>query len=293
MTARITAALVLLMIAALPAQTPRFSSGVEAVRVDVLVTDKGRPLTGLRAEDFEVRDSGVVQQVDLVSFERIQLNVVLVLDLSESVAGDRLDDLRKAGRALLGRLRPEDRAALLGFNHAVVLGSTLTRERKQLLQLLNTAKPFGDTALIDATFSGIVLGESQAGRALVMVFSDGLDVASWLPAARVVEVAKRSDAVVYGVATKGNRPPFLAEMTNVTGGRLIDVESRNLSSTFVDVLNEFRERYLLSYTPRGVEPDGWHPLNVTVKGRKATVKARPGYLSGQLPKSQGPTPKGG
>ncbi len=281
MIPRVAAALVLVLVASLSAQTPRFSSGVEAVRVDVLVTDKGRPLKGLRAEDFAVRDSGVLQQVDLVSFERIQLNIVLVLDLSESVAGERLDDLRKAGRALLGRLRPEDRAALVGFNHAVVLGSTLTRERKQLLQLLNTAKPFGDTALIDATFSGIVVGESQPGRALVMVFSDGLDVSSWLPASRVLEVAKRTDAVVYAVSMKGNRQPFLVQMTNATGGRLLDVESRNLSSTFVDVLNEFRERYLLSYTPRGVDPTGWHPLDVTVKGRKATVKARPGYLTGR------------
>lgn len=278
MTLRAAAALAIVTAASLAAQTPRFASGVEAVRVDVLVTDKGRPLTGLRADDFEVRDNGVPQHVDLVSFERIQLNIVLVLDLSASVAGDRLDDLRKAGRALLGRLRPEDRAALLGFNHAVVQGSGLTKERTRLLQLLNTAKPFGETALVDATFSGIVVGESQPGRALVMVFSDGLDVSSWLPAARVLEVAKRTDAVVYGVSMKGSRPAFLAQMTNATGGRLLDVESRNLSSTFVDVLNEFRERYLLSYTPRDVDPAGWHALNVTVKGRKATVKARPGYL---------------
>jgi VWFA-related protein len=260
-------------------QPPRFTSGVEAVRVDVLVTDRGRPVTGLRAADFEVLDNGVPQDVTLMGFERLQLNVVLVLDLSASVAGDRLRDLQRGGRALLMRLRPDDRAAIVGFNHAIAVGGALTGDRARLLTLLNAVRPSGDTALVDATYVGMLVAESEAGRALVVVFSDGLDVASWLPAARVVEVAKRSEIVVYGASMKGNRPAFLEQMTAQTGGRLLDVESRNLSSTFLEILNEFRERYLLSYTPRGVAHDGWHEISVAVRNRKLAVKARPGYFA--------------
>jgi len=46
----------------------------------------------------------------------------------------------------------------------------------------------------------------------------------------------------------------------------------------LDILQEFRQRYLISYTPRGVAKDGWHKLDVRVK-RGGTVKARPGYQS--------------
>jgi VWFA-related protein len=257
---------------------PRFSSGVEVVRVDVLVSERGRPITGLTARDFEVRDNGVLEDATLIGFERIQLNIVLVLDLSASVAGDRLADLQRAGRALIERLNPEDRAAILGFNHALLLGSGLTQDRSRLLSLLTTAKPAGDTALIDAAYAGMIVAESEPGRALVMVFSDGLDVSSWLSAARVVDAAKRSETVVYAVTMKGSRPRFLEQLTTQTGGRLLDVESRSLSSTFVAVLNEFRERYLLSYIPRGITHGGWHALQVSVKGRRnLTVRARPGY----------------
>jgi hypothetical protein len=49
---------------------------------------------------------------------------------------------------------------------------------------------------------------------------------------------------------------------------------------FVGVLEEFRQRYLLSYSPQGVPTGGWHRLEVRVKRRGATVKARPGYLAG-------------
>lgn len=258
---------------------PRFKSGVEAVRVDVLVTDRGRPVTGLTARDFEVRDNGVPQDVTLIGFERLQLNVVLVLDLSASVEGERLQDLQRAGRALIARLRPEDKAAILGFSHALMLGSSLSQEHARLIALLSSAKPGGDTALIDATFAGMIVGESEPGRALVMVFSDGLDVASWLTPSRVVDAAKRSETVVYAVSMKGSRPAFLEDLTTQTGGRLLDVDSRSLSSTFLAILNEFRDRYLLTYAPTGVTHGGWHDLHVAVKGRKKlTVKARPGYL---------------
>jgi VWFA-related protein len=75
-------------------------------------------------------------------------------------------------------------------------------------------------------------------------------------------------------------PEFLRELASLTGGRLLEVDrTANLSAIFLEVLQEFRQRYLLSYTPRGVATDGWHRLEVKVR-RRATVKARPGYLAG-------------
>jgi hypothetical protein len=37
-------------------------------------------------------------------------------------------------------------------------------------------------------------------------------------------------------------------------------------------------RYLITYTPRGVDARGWHPLEVKLKGRRGNVTARRGYL---------------
>ena len=79
-------------------QQATFSSRIDAVRVDVLVTDASGPIRGLGPSDFEIRDNGVLQQIDLVSFEQIPLNVVLALDMSDSVAGDRLDRLPRRRR---------------------------------------------------------------------------------------------------------------------------------------------------------------------------------------------------
>ena len=80
-----------------------FSSKTVGVRVDVLVADavSGKPIGGLAAADFEVRDNGVLQSVESLDAGDIPINVVLALDASGSTAGKRLDDLRNATRTLL------------------------------------------------------------------------------------------------------------------------------------------------------------------------------------------------
>ena len=261
-------------------QDVTFSSTVEAVRVDVLVTDNGQPVRGLGPNDFEIRDNGVLQQVDLVSFEQIPLNVILALDMSDSVAGDRLDRLRAAGITILGGLTPADQAALITFSQTVRLGAALTSDVSRVRLALARTSGEGSTSLIDGTFAGIQVGESDAGRALMIVFSDGLDTASWLSAEKVLDAAKRSDVVAYAVAVRSPATPeFLRDLTSLTAGRLFEVEKTDkLDAIFTGILQEFRQRYLVSYAPRGVARDGWHKLDVRVK-HSGTVKARPGYQS--------------
>jgi VWFA-related protein len=267
---------------ATPKAQTRFTSRVEAVRVDALVTEHGRPITGLGPGDFEILDNGVPQQVDLVSFEQIPLNLVLTLDMSDSVAGERLDHLRAAGREALESLKPGDQSSLVTFSHAVSLGARLSSDAATVRRALDEASGSGQTSLVDGVFTGMMIGESDVGRALLIVFSDGIDTSSWLAAPAVLDAAKRSDVVVYAVAIQsGAKPEFLRDLASFSGGRLFELEkTADLASTFREIIDEFRHRYLVSYSPRGVTKEGWHRLDVRVNRRDATVKARPGYLGG-------------
>ncbi len=259
-----------------------FTSRIEAVRVDVLVTEDGQPVQGLTADDFEVLDNGVRQRVDLASFEQIPLNVVLALDMSASLQGLRLGHLQVAGKRVLEGLKPGDRAALVAFSHVVAPSQGLTEDLDRVRRALDQARGEGLTSLIDATHAGMLLGESDAGRSLLIVFSDGVDTSSWLTADAVLETARRGDVVVYGVEVGERRASFTRDLSEVTGGRLFSIEStKDLSATFSKILEEFRMRYLVSYSPQGVAPGGWHRLEVRVKTRGVTVKARPGYFAGQ------------
>jgi len=280
----------LLMAAALQAP-PVFRAEVELVRVEVLVTRNGSPVRGLTAADFEVRDGGRVQALEPIREEKTPIDVVLVLDLSGSVGGGKLRALRVAADAFLDGLRPgangladgpdAERAALVVFQEEVRLLEPLTSALDRVHGALRAAKPRGSTALVDATYCGLRLLEPGPRRTVVVVFSDGLDSLSWLAADQVVEAAARSEALVYAVVARDKGDPensFLREVTRATGGRLWTARSeRELRARFLDVLDDVRSRYVLSYAPQDVAFPGWHALEVRLKRGGGDVLARPGY----------------
>jgi VWFA-related protein len=280
MTARIIAVVLACGWAAAEGQPPTFKSSVESVRVDVLVTRNSQPVMGLKAADFEVVDNGVAQQIDHAAFEEIPLNVVFAIDASSSVEGERARQLRAACQGVLRELKAEDQAGLVVFSDRVVVRSALTHDVASVSAAVSRPLPVGETSLVDAAHTSMLLAESEPGRALVIVFSDGIEASSYLPYDTVIDAAKRSDAVVYGVALKGvARPPFVKDLAETSGGDFFEIASpAEIEPTFARVLDEFRHRYLLSYTPTGVDRAGWHRLQVRVKQRGASVKARPGYL---------------
>ena len=263
-------------------QVPTFRAQIDSVRVDALVTEDRRVVRGLRVSDFEITDNGVPQQVDLMSVDEMPLNVVMAFDLSDSMTGERLENLRTAARALLDGLRREDHVALLLFNDTLQRPFALTRELSRVRAALGDLAPKGLTALVDGVYAGLTLTGSDTGRDLLLVFSDGVDTVSLLPPARVVEAARRTNVTVYGVTIRGVRQnDFLKDLSTSSGGRAVEIQSAtDLQTTFVDILDEFRQRYVLSFSPRGVSRTGWHRLEVRVKGRRPTITARRGYDAG-------------
>ena len=295
---RWAAAAALLLVTPLSAQITRFSSRVDGVRVDVLVTEGRRSVSGLTASDFELRDNGVVQRIADVSSETLPVNVICVLDASGSVVGAPLIQLQEAARSLFTSLAAGDRAALVTFSHRVQLHTALTDDREKLRDLVESVRPAGATAFLDAVFGGLALRESDAGRTLLLLFTDGHDNASWLSATEVLEALRHSDVVVYPVRSPRLRqtrpviggafaPPsdgeaedLLDALADASGGRVMEVErGRSLASTFVAVLSEFRTRYVLSYTPTGVADAGWHTVDVKLLRGSGQVKARRGYVT--------------
>lgn len=294
----------LLSLAVAPQQT--FRVNVNAVRVDVLVVDGNRPVGGLTAADFELWDAGVRQQIESVSFEDVPLSVMLALDASTSVRGQPLEHLKQAASAVAGLLAPGDRAALMTFSEEIDLPCQWTSDRAALQRAIARTEAGGATALHDAAYAALTLKDPQHARALVLVFSDGDDTSSWLSGQAVMDFARRSDAVIYGVGLRSAAhgtlgymvdfrsgipadvphvlpalltERFLPALAAETGGKYVEAErSDRLRETFVRIVSEFRSRYLLTYTATGVDAGGWHPIDVKVKNRRGKVIARRGYL---------------
>lgn len=256
-----------------------FSSRTIGVRVDVMVTDGRTPVGGLTAADFELRDNGVTQSLELVTSAE-PVNAVLALDVSASTLGKRQADLQRASAALLAGLKSGDRAALITFSQTVAPRLPLTSDLSAVRASLARVTPFGETAVMDGVFLALMTTQAQPGRSLVVVCTDGYDTASWLTSGEVIDAAKRSNAVVYAVsAADAGTSAELKDVSDATGGQTMKVAStRELAPAFERILSEFRSRYVLTFSPRGVESGGLHHLDVRVKRSGLTVKARQSYV---------------
>jgi Ca-activated chloride channel family protein len=288
MTRRFLAATLVIAAAATLAAQPTFRSAVAGVRIDVSVMNGITPVAGLTRDNFVLVDNGVPQTLESVLVEDVPLNLTLVLDTSASMRGDRMQQLIRATKTLVTALHADDQAAVLTFSEPVRLGVAATRDKMQLLDTLNSLKATGATALNDAVFLGLQLRPTGApdSTPVLLVFSDGHDNASWLRHAPLIEAVRRSSMLLHVIEllspdyNPSVRPSdLLRDLAKAGGGRHWAAQkASDLNDLFDKALNELRARYLLTYSPSGVDRAGWHEVKVSLKNARGDVTARPGYF---------------
>ena len=262
----------------------QFSSGVELIEVYATVTDaRGGPVTGLRREDFAVYENDQIQDVSAFAAGEFPLTVALGVDRSWSMAGDRLRLAKEASQAFLRALTPADRSLVVAIGSEADVIAPLSMDRLDQARAIAALDPWSTTALHDAIMTALDRLAPEPGRQALVVFSDGTDRYSRASAAQVLERARRSHALIYPIAFGSTRPPLLAELAVLTGGRsflLRDV--RDLERTLAEVARELRYQYLLGYASSDAidrtTPE-WRSIRVVVKRPGVRVRARDGYMS--------------
>ena len=166
----------------------------QLVPVPVVVRDRaGRPLMGLRAEQFSIYEDGRPQQVASFTTADAPFEVALLLDTSGSTRAD-VALIRRAANAFVEALRPGDRVAVLSFNTATAEGeqklatvevqSYLTGDRAALRGAIENIGASQGTPYYDALervakdiFRDPPRAELSGRRALVAL-TDGVDSTS-------------------------------------------------------------------------------------------------------------------
>jgi VWFA-related protein len=283
-----------------------FRLTADAVLVDVSVLKDGRTVPGLTIKDFELRDNGVVQTAQLLPAD-LPLDVTLVLDKSGSVESIQ-EQLRAELTGITTLLEPTDQIQVIAFGQRV---QVIVPRQAASGTLDIEPKPLGGmTALNDALLLSLTERADRRFRRLVVVFTDGLDNASWLSSRALSEVAKRSEALLMMIVS--GRPPAFdtldrlmrnaqtaggvlpesmtslfantsldpyVDAAKTTGGDVLDRPARaDVASSFAALLRTVRTRYVLAYTPVGVPQAGWHTIKVRVPSKAVDVRARQGYV---------------
>jgi VWFA-related protein len=170
---------------ALFAQDPpvTFRSDVSLVRVDAQVVDKqNHPITGLRAEDFVLREDGKQQEIRNFQSEDMPVDLILLLDVSRSME-PHVQRIAAAAHQALGVLGDQDRIAIMVFDRAtrvrLAFGNRgeAERELERVLDaeafdggtdikrgLLDAANYMARNARHDARHAMVILTDDQTER---------------------------------------------------------------------------------------------------------------------------------
>jgi VWFA-related protein len=272
--------------------THRFQSGIEITSITATVTDKeGRLVTGLGREAFEVYEDGTAQKVSQFTNERVPVSLGVLVDISDSMFGKRIQDARAAvDRFLFDLLDASDEFFILAFNHQPRTLTGWTHEAEDVRRALAGLKPFGGTAVYDAVIESLpMVARRGRQRAALLVISDGADTASTATIRDVKSALHRSDAFVYAIAidspdrqainTRVN-PQVLREITAESGGRTeIVTSAEELNGATARIAEELNSQYVLGYTsPRGADGQ-FHSIRVRVSGSEYRVRSRTGYVA--------------
>ena len=279
------------------------------------VRNKNGYVAGLGKEDCQVYEDNKLQTIkNLTQEKNLPLTIGILLDTSGSQQNVLPLEQESGGRFLKEVLTPKDEAFLISFDVNVDLLSDFTNSPRELSRAINqasintasssagipgigggpmpTSNPRG-TLLYDAVFlAAHDKLNSQTGRKIIVMLTDGGDQGSQETLRTASEAAQKANTIVYVILLADHQfggpfgSPFngkaqMEQLARETGGRVIDVgnSGRRLEDAFDQIQDELRTQYLLSYTPANTAADGKYRKLEIDCGKGNTVQARKGYYA--------------
>jgi Ca-activated chloride channel family protein len=282
--------------APLSQRQPSFRSAVDLVLLNVSVVGPGgRYVADLTASDFEIIEDGRTEEVAYFSTANVPLSVSLILDTSSSM-DEQMPLSKQAAKNFVAQLGSGDVAQVVGFDSKVEVLQPLTSDRTLLRTAIDRMRAGGATSLYNALY--IVLRESAKSkpataddirRQVIVVLSDGEDTSSLVTFEDVLDLARRSQTVVYTVGlgldelTGGRRSDgefALRRLALETGGRLFVAKSGvDLPDVYTQIARELTAQYVLGYLSQGKPNGAWRRLSVRMRQPNLYARTRTGYYA--------------
>jgi Ca-activated chloride channel family protein len=279
---------------------PLFRGGVDLAMFGVTVLDRrGNLVTDLRRDEFHVSEDGRPQQIEHFApaagegddAALASLHPGLLLDTSQSMEDD-LALARTAAIKFLNLLPASEDITLVDFDSEVRVTRYPQRDFARIVERIRGRRASGETALYDALGVYLDGASGQAGRPVLVIYSDGVDSRSSLSFKEVVDLLKASNATVYAIGLLDNtgsarldarmRLQMMAELTG--GTALFPSSARTLDGFYAQVLREIRAQYQLGYLSTNAAADGrWRTVEVKVSRPGVTVRTRKGYFAAYKP----------
>ncbi len=270
---------------------------VNEVNVLFIATDKhGKFVRDLNQSDFHILDDHKPPQA-ILNFRRetdLPLHLGMLIDVSGSV-DSRFDFEQTAATNFLQHtLRSGfDEAFLIGFNSHSQMAQDYTDNAALLAASVHKLRDGGGTALYDAVYHAckekfLKDRPEHPVRKAIIIVSDGEDNQSEISKAQAIEMAQRSEVIIYAISTddsglvmRGDK--VLEQMAEATGGRaFFPFKMKDITHSFAAIEDELRSQYVVSYKPADFDADGrYRSIEISTLKKDLQVRARKGYFAPQ------------
>ncbi len=280
-------------------QTP-FRAGVELVSLNVIVTEGGgRYVTDLNADDFNVFEDGVKQDVTFFTKSNLPIALALLLDTSASMES-KLPTAQEAAIGFAKKMRTQDLAEVIDFDSRVVVLQNFTNNAAEIEQAIRKTSAGGSTSLYNAVYIAlkdlkkvVARNVDEIRHQAIIVLSDGEDTSSLLPFEEVLDLAKRSETAIYTIGLRANEGPstttkgfkeaefVLRQLSQETGGRaFFPNQLADLANVYGQINEELSSQYTVGYTSRNPKRDGsWRRVVVRTTRAGTIARTKQGYFA--------------
>lgn len=283
-----------------PEQLQQFTVNV---RLAVTINDNktGRFVVDLKQSDFEVFEDKTPQEI--VSFQPqsdLPIDVAVLMDTSNSVK-PKLKFEKDAVVSFLQTMLTsrKDSALFATFDSQIELQQDFTNRLDLITKAVDKVKAQGETKMYDAIYQICeekMMSAKLAGRRRAMVvITDGEDTVSERELKDAIEIAQRSETIVYVISTKSagffgvqggmvdkKEDKDLKRLAEETGGRaFFTSEVIELERSFSATARELRSQYLVAYSPTNDKYDGkYRKIEVRLPNHKDfKVRTKTGYVA--------------
>jgi Ca-activated chloride channel family protein len=253
------------------------STDVTVQQIPVSVADSTTPL---RADQITLVDNGTPRPVEtLVAASDLPLNVILLIDYSESML-EELPVVKTAAKQFArALLRPQDRIAVVGFNQKTFWLTNWTNDWNAVAQAVDRVQPIGETHLYDSVIEMLYQIQKVPGRHALVVLSDGVDQGSRFKLDHLVHYARYAGVPVYPVVKNKTLSRWmklgvgrlqarrLDRVADETGATYFIIQSeRELANVYTRIAQELRQQYQIVFYSEADVPDQWRSLRIVSSG---------------------------
>jgi len=297
-------------------QPPNFIFQVNLVDVLATVLDRRNKLVpDLEKSDFKVTDDNTGQEIRFFSKQSdLPLRIGMLLDTSNSIR-DRIKFEQEAAVDFLYSVlrRGKDQAFAMTFDDEPQIIQAFTGDGGMLRDEINKTRAGGGTAVYDAIYDACEKqlsnpprppgDQPDVVRRVMVLISDGDDNLSNHTRGEAIEMAQRTNVVIYTISTStqwiqlsqtdpnklANRKMHLTEgdeilkdLAEETGGRaFFPYHIDDLNQSFQDIGDELRNQYTITYSPSNFVANGkYHRIKIEIPSHNGyQVRARRGYFA--------------